>query len=126
MSDGTGKGTPIAPPGDDGRNGAATGEDDVRIEADALTALNAALGGVEMLNVAVSIIQDTANQIDRAKIDIGLVRFHGIEDLARFTEAKKTEIDSYVKSKLPDMSLTQTQQDIENPPPAQMGGEREL
>jgi ABC-type amino acid transport substrate-binding protein len=65
------------PSGKDG-DGLTAGAVVLGIDTDVLTALNAALGGVEALSQAVIHIQGAADQIDRAKIDIGLARYRGI------------------------------------------------
>jgi hypothetical protein len=68
----------------------------VGIETDALTALNAALGGVEALSQAVVHIQNAANQIDQAKMDIDAKHIAAVEDIGRVTGNAKVELFLWV------------------------------
>ena len=97
MGDGTGK-SPIFPNGGngdgvtskdgEGGNGTWNGASNVvGLQTDAITALNATLGGVTLLSQVVTYIQG-------AVVDISVARFHGIEDIASYTAAKKEEIDA--------------------------------
>ena len=82
----------------------------VGIDVAAIDALNAALGGVTLLSQVVTYIQG-------AVVDVGVARFHGIEDIASYTVAKKEEIDAQTtlaKTSIDEHAVSAIQTAIQN------------